>query len=417
MNKNKNKQAKSKKTSHPPPTQRSKKSTPFSDAGAIVGSKLGTMFNAPYLKGVGKWLGNGIGQIFGSGDYDIMGTQPKYNVLMNGNQVPKFEAGNGTNVVCHREYIGDITGATAFTNRSYPLNPGMVAAFPWLSTVAQNYQQYRFHGIIFEFRPLITDYVTSGAPGVVIMATNYNADDAAYTSRQQLENSEFAVSVKPTVGMIHGIECALGQNVLDRFFVRTGSLASNKDLNFTDLGNFQFASQSNPAQALGELWVSYCVEFFKPKLPIDIGGTVWSYFFERSSTAAGSSPLGTTVVSSRGNLPNAANTATTISFTGVVGNYYILNIFYSGTVAGNIVYPLIVGTNATFPSSQFSGGGNSSIYAPPVTTPVLVADQTLILQCTTASAVVLTFGVAGTLPTGTTGVQCNLTEWSSSAVN
>jgi hypothetical protein len=390
------------------------KRTPFSDAGAIVGSKLGTMFNAPYLKGVGKWLGSGIGQIFGSGDYTLMGGSPNYNVLMNGSQIPKFNTTTASNVVCHREYIGDIAGLAAFTNRSFPLNPGIAQTFPWLSTVAQNYQQYRFHGLIFEFRPLITDFVTSGAPGVVIMATNYNSDEVAYSTKQEMENSEYAVSVKPTLNLMHGIECAVEQTVLSKLYVRTGANPANLDLKFTDLGKFQFASQSNPVQNLGELWVSYCVEFFKPKLPNDVGGNVLSFFTERSGTIAASDPLGTTVVSSRGDFTSVA-TSKNLAFTAQPGNYYQLNTCYTGTVAGAVAYPIITLTNATPVSNMFAGAGGASLFAPTAGSPVLAANHDFVFRADDF-AVVINYGLGGTLPTGTTGCQITLTQWSSEAI-
>jgi len=194
-----------------------KPATPFGDAGAIAGNALGQMFNMPFLKGAGRFLGSGIGSIFGSGDYTLTGAVPEYNVLTNSKQIPQFSTSHATNLVCHREYLGDITGTTTFSNRSYPLNPGNSKTFPWLSTIAQNYQQYKIHGIIFEFRPLITDFVTAGSPGVVVMATNYNANAAPYDTKQEMENSEFAVSVKPTNALIHGVECAKGETVLINF--------------------------------------------------------------------------------------------------------------------------------------------------------------------------------------------------------
>jgi hypothetical protein len=267
-----------------------KKVTPFSDVGAIVGSKLGSLLAMPYLKGVGKWLGSGIGQVFGSGDYQVVGAEPTYNVLMN-SQIPKFSTTRQTNVICHREYLGDILGTAGFNNTAYPLNPGVSKTFPWLSVIAQNYQQYKFHGVIFEFRPLITDFVTNGAPGVVIMATNYNADAVIYNTKQEMENSEYAVSVKPTRELLHGIECDSNQTTISELYVRTGAPPAGQDLRLYDLGNFQFATQVNPIQNLGELWVSYCVEFFKPILPTDVGGNVLSAFTTRT-TITNPTPFG-----------------------------------------------------------------------------------------------------------------------------
>jgi hypothetical protein len=311
------------------------KPTPFSDAGAIVGSRLGTVLNLPYLKGVGKWLGSGIGQIFGSGDYQVVGAMPSYNVMMN-DQIPKFSTTRQTNVICHREYLGDILGTAGFNNTLYPLNPGMSKTFPWLSTIAQCYQQYRFHGIIFEFRPLITDFVTNGAPGVVVMATNYNADSVPYTTKQEMENSEYAVSVKPTRELVHGIECDISQTTIPQLYVRTGQPPVGQDLRLYDIGSFQFATQVNPVQNLGELWVSYCVEFFKPLLPADVGGNVLSAISNRTGVAL-ATPLGSTQSGFFGDLDLTITNGATASWTGQPGNLYVIVLAYStgaATVTG-----------------------------------------------------------------------------------
>lgn len=308
-----------------------KKATPFADAGAITGQRLGSMFNLPMLKGVGRWLGSGIGTILGSGDYSVVGAAPAYNVLSNGNQIPKFASTKQTNIVCHREYLGDIFGTAGFNNTSYPLNPGMAVTFPWLSSIAQNYQQYKFHGIIFEFRPLITDFVTNGAPGVVIMATNYNADVPIYTTKQEMENSEYAVSVKPTRDLMHGVECATTQTVLSELYIRSGAVTSGQDLRLYDLGNFQFATQANPIQDLGELWVSYCVEFFKPVLPSDVGGNVLSAETNRFNANI-ANPFGTTVSGFFGPL-DLTVTTDTLTWTGQPGNHYLVAIVWTGAAA------------------------------------------------------------------------------------
>jgi hypothetical protein len=347
---NKNRNRRRVVVNNQPKQKKANKPTPFSDAGAIVGSRLGTMFNAPYLKGVGKWLGSGIGQIFGSGDYQMVGATPGYNVLCNGNQIPKFSTTKQTNIVCHREYLGDIAGTAGFSNTAYPLNPGMPNTFPWLATIAQNYQEYKFHGVIFEFRPLITDFVTNGAPGVVVMATNYNADALPYTTKQEMENSEYAVSVKPTRELIHGVECDTVQTVLPQLYVRSGAPPAGQDLRLYDLGNFQFATQTNPVQNLGELWVSYCVEFFKPILPTDVGGNVLGTLTNRS-TFTGASPLGTIQLDISGDL-GATFGPGSIAWNSQPGNLYIVTINWFATTPVAIVYPGItlvgLGTNLVF---------------------------------------------------------------------
>jgi hypothetical protein len=272
-----------------------------------------------------------------------------------------------------------------------------------LSSIADNYQEYKFHGIIFEFRPLITDFVTGGAPGVVVMATNYNADLPVYTTKQIMENSEYAVSVKPTNALIHGVECSPTQTDPSIKYVRNGALATGQDLKNYDWGNFQFATQSNPIQNLGELWVSYCVEFYKPILTSTSGpsATVLSYHNSRTTTNAGSAPLGTIQVSTSGAL-TASVSSTALTFTGVAAQKYYVNVSWSGTTSVTIVPPVVTFTNAT--ANMFFRTGNDNYVTSPANPSATVtrSDYQAIITATAAGNVVVTFGVAGTLPTGTT---------------
>jgi hypothetical protein len=400
-----------KATVQPP---KKKKNKPFATVGQTLGTAVGSMFGSSAIGGgVGRWLGKGIGSIFGSGDYEMVGQNPSYNVLTNGSQIPKFSTTRATNIVCHREFLGDITGTTAFTNRKFPLNPGSTITFPWLSTIAQNYQQYRIHGIIFEFRPLITDFVTGGAPGVVVMATNYNADEPIYTTKQAMENSEYAVSVKPTRDLIHGVECAPGQTVLSELYVRPGGIASNLDLKFTDLGNFQFATQGNPNQILGELWCSYNIEFFKPLLPNDVGGNIQSQSLTRSGIAGGA-PYGTIGVSNSGDLADfVVMNVTNFSFTGQPGNYYLLTFSWFGTVAtvANATYPIISYTNAV-PIDKFFNNTSSNTVAPLNGATTTAMSLNILIMCTssTPATIVATSSGGGIFPSGTTTLSMLITQ-------
>ncbi len=389
--------------------------TPFRTTGGIIGNKLGGMFgNAAFGKQAGKWLGTGIGSIFGSGDYSLAGSMPSYNVLCNGAQIPQFDTTRQTNIVCHREYLGDITGTTGFNLTGYALNPGLSSTFPWLSTIAANYQEYRFHGVIFEFRPLITDFVTSGAPGVVVMATNYNADAALYTSKQEMENSEFAVSVKPTVDLIHGIECAVGQTALPHRYVRTGAPDSGEDLRLYDWGNFQFATQANPTQNLGELWVSYCVEFFKPILPnptTSLRSGV-AGFMSRSGVSD-ASPLGTASLQLTGNLALTV-AATTITFTANPQEVYMITFQYVAGSGNNISNFTVTPSGATTLSPWTNTSGNIDavqVYRNTIGSTAGVFSASYMIRCSSTTgpqAVILTVAITGV--TSTTYLDCVVSE-------
>lgn len=321
------------------------KPTPFRDAGKIVGKSAAQFFGIPGFKDIGSLVGSGIGRIFGSGDYTMTGPTPSVNVLMG--QIPKFSSTKATNIVCHREYIGDITGTSAFTNTSYPLNPGISTTFPWLSQIASNYSQYRFHGVVFEFRPLITDYVTSGAPGVVIMSTNYNADDAAYTTKREMENSEFAVSIKPTNNLLHMIECDPAQTSMSEQYTRQSSTLGIQDKKTYDLGTFQFATQGNPVQLLGELWVTYCVEFFKPEIPTLPVGPVASVHYSGYDASTLVTGFGTQLAVKTAGSVTATISATSFSVTGLQAStrYWFSHSCVTGAaISASPVYTVVDGT-------------------------------------------------------------------------
>lgn len=343
-------------------TSKKPKQKPFSAAGAIVGKSVGSMFgNANVGSKIGKWLGTGIGSIFGSGDYTLMGPQPSYNVMTNSTQIPQFSQTRQSTQVCHREYLGDIQGTAGFNNAMYSLNPGIATTFPWLATVAQNYQEYKFHGLIFEFRPLITDFVTSGAPGVVVMATNYNADSPIYTTKQEMENSEFAVSVKPTNALIHGVECKINETILPHRYVRSGAVPLGQDLRLYDYGNFQFATQANPVQDLGELWVSYCVEFLKPQLPVDVGGNVNSNHTFRTLVSGVVSPLGSLPQTNLGSLA-LTTTPISVSWASQPQQQYLVNFLWTFSSAA-FTAPGFSGTGFSF-QQYFSGDASTNVIAP-----------------------------------------------------
>jgi len=351
--KNKTKQKKQVSLATPKPK---KKATPFADAGDIVGKQLAGMFNMPFLRSASRFLGSGIGHIFGSGDYQMVGPTPEYNVLTNDRQIPKFDSSDRTNIVCHREYLGTITGTSAFTNRGFRLNPGDDKTFPWLSTIATSFQEYKFHGLIFEFRSLLTDYVPNGTPGVTIMATNYNSARPLYSSKVAMENSEYAVSTKPTVNMVHAVECKPSETVLDKLYVRD-SQPTTEDAKFYDLGLTQLATQGNPASTIGELWVSYCVEFFKPKLSDDIVGDVRSAFLTRDTITA-LQPLGANLVGSAGDL-SVSSGPTGLRWAALPGASYQVTI---GWLGGTATAPTV--NTFTNCSAYFSSTGSVTTTSP-----------------------------------------------------
>lgn len=321
---------------------RYKGKTPFADVGRHLGSYFG-------YGDIGSALGHGIGRILGSGDY-VTGPMVKSNVLVNSTEVPEFGTQGRANMIYHREYLGDlITSATpgAFKRQSFTINPGLNTTFPWLSTIAQNYEQYKVHGMVFYFKTTSGESVasTNTALGTVIMATDYNVNAAPYASKTEMENSQFAQSFKPSISAMHGIECAPSELPLKNYYVRTGDVAASDSIKWYDLANFQIATQGFQAASvnIGEIWVTYLIEFFKPQIPRSIGGTIGTERIVRSSTT-NVAPLGLIGVSMTGNL-DVSVTSTSVTVRGVAPlQLYRLDLMWVCTSAVAWTAPVIAFT-------------------------------------------------------------------------
>lgn len=225
---------------------------------------------------------NLVRSVSGSGAYRTKTNSLISRWVDNGPPMIKNVSYDGGGVcISNREYIGDInSGAgtpTAFTNQVYALNPGIAETFPWLSQIAANFDQYRFKGIIFEYKTLSVDALSSTTVNVgsVILSTDYNVYHDPFTDKVHMENNQFASSGKPSHSIIHPIECAARETPVDKLYVRVNQQTGQSDKRLYDLGNFQIATVGLPAPAnsIGELWVSYDVELFKPTMP-DIGSPI-----------------------------------------------------------------------------------------------------------------------------------------------
>jgi len=232
----------------------------FSAAGGMIGGPIGAA------------IGGGISTITGYGDYYVKSnTIASYGKALEAStEVPSF-SGDDRNVrIRHRECIGTIASPATpalFTNKTYRVNPGNNLTFPWLAGIAANYQQYKFHGLVFFFKSETSEYSATTAMGKVILATNYNVLDPAYSSAIEMQNSQFAVADKPSRSIMHALECDPGQSAYKLYYTadaNSGVTPTN------DFANFQIATDALVAAStagLGTLWVTYDVELMKPIIP------------------------------------------------------------------------------------------------------------------------------------------------------
>ena len=237
------------------------------------------------------------GGIVGSGAY---GTGPSHSAFVGQgsgfvtkDQVPRMHGGGDSVRIKHREYIGDISSTTGFQNRVYTCNPGLPATFPWLASIAANFEQYKFLGLAFEFVSTSADALnsTNTALGELIMTAEYNVTAPEYANLQQALNAMWSVSTKPSCNALAPVECSGAQNPLDIFYVRTGAVPAGQDARFFDLANMQIITNGSQAAAVvGQMWVTYDVMLMKPQLIVPYGDALESASYTLAGMT-GAAPL------------------------------------------------------------------------------------------------------------------------------
>jgi uncharacterized protein YcfJ len=370
--------------------------------GGIAGGAAGTALNAGIIgprtvhaATVGGALGGGIGteignSIFGRGAYTVArNTIVKTGmVLGEGTEVPSFVDSNRFTRITHREFIQDIVvpgTPTTFTNTTFVINPGNATLFPWLATIASCYQQYEIMGMVFMFKSTSTDFSTSGALGSVVLATNYDVLESPYASKVIMENSQYAVSAKPSLSQMHAIECdpRLTSNNVKYIRNPSSSTTTSQDARFYDHGLFELATVGLSATAgtvLGELWVTYDIKLLKPEIVnsaflltgqrISSGGTV------SKTNIFGTAPTGAGAI-------YATVAGNVITF--VRPGQFLLEFENGGTAPAD-PSEAAVGLTFSQPSSIVGAAAMANIYLVNVT----ATGQTLSLDYTSSTTITLT---------------------------
>lgn len=288
---------------------------------SAVGRALGSLVGQPDL---GEAATTSLAKFFGHGDYSV-----KTNSLIPNQSgripassvVPSFSSGKRGTRIIEREFIQDIYagslsgGSTLFTNTSFDINPTSLATFPWLSSIANLYDQWEPHGIVFEFVSTSSEFNgSSQALGTVVMATDYDVLDTSYTSKQEMENSDYSCSTRPSNNLMHGIECSPSERPTKLLYTSTAGPA-----NFSQLGHFQVATTgcSVAGVRLGELWVSYDITFYKKQM-IPTYTIATTPHLNLTGTAAASVPY----------LTGASNVTSSLI------TYDLNNIYFNNTSTG-----------------------------------------------------------------------------------
>jgi hypothetical protein len=365
----------------------------------------------------GKVIGEGVqslAKIFGLGKYSV-----ETNSLMApgalidmGDEVPKI-ANDGTGEVCmitREEYIGDLltpvgSTPTPFNIESFNINPSNPELFPWLSAVAENFEEYEFRGLIFTMKTMASDTSTALSLGTMFGATQYDINDPPFQNKQELLNYQYANSRKVSKSIMLPIECKPSNNVLTHLFVAPGNtVPTGADAKFYNMGVLNLGSLGCPAAntPIAEIWVSYDVALYKPKLTNggDLQTEILGAFYSSSTWTAAAPLLGFNLNPSPTN--NFAGTITlgnTINFPSLMreGNF-VITLYLIGTAAV-INRPTITLFNCTN-GTGFWQTNNLTVPANGTTSNVLFFAFSVNITAPGASVL---FNAGGTLPSAPTG--------------
>jgi len=280
---------------------------------------------------------------------------------------PMIQASRDSARIVHRELIASVVGSGAFTvQKSFSLNPGLAATFPWLSTQAQSWEAYRFNKLKF------CAYTRTGSatPGSLMLVPDYDAADAApatETIASSYEDVEEDVPWKD-------IECTLRPGSMHalgpRKFIRLGALPANQDVKTYDAGTLFVCTVDGSAVNWSKLWVEYDVTLFTPQLPPSGAGVLASDHrvgtlnvtannFANPVVQAGSTPLFTIA----GNV-----------LTFVTAGEFLITDYQSAGVSTTFADSPTLGAGAalvvTYQGVGYSPGGVTNLVSALITSPV-----------------------------------------------
>lgn len=186
---------------------------------------------------------------------------------------PRFSGRNELGVtVTHRELVGTVTnaGVTGFAltaeSSAYPgydLSPGCGTLFPWLSTIARNFEKYQFKNLKFEF----IASSPSTYSGRFYAAIDYDWNDPIATSKASLMCNRTCVEGSLWEPLTLSADVKAMHDDIPFKYVMTGTRVEAEPR--TTFGGFMMcAFDTSTTNVVFDLWVSYTVELRTPQLPV-----------------------------------------------------------------------------------------------------------------------------------------------------
>lgn len=320
--------------------------------GGLGGSMAGGLLGHPAAGGtLGTQLGASLSKWLGSGDYTVRANSIIDRTARGSDSIPNMHKDGQTITVRHKEYLGPVRGNTGFAVQyELNLNPGLERAFPWLSRIAGNFQQYVFKGVVFHYVPTSGHAIngTNPALGSVMLQTSYRSNDSSPVSKVEMMNEYWACEASPTEAFCHPIECDPREGPFQCQYVRTGDVPAGDNTLLYDLGRTVVAVSGQQANdnVLGDLWVTYEVELRKPVVASNVTSPDnWALSTHSTNISATTSWFGD-VHTSSGTLP-ATYQGNTLTFPPGVTGTYLVSVYMIGAITAADFTGNPVLTNAT----------------------------------------------------------------------
>ena len=366
--------------------------------GTLGGGKVGAYLGNPAAgAATGHSLAAAISRWLGSGDYTIQ-SNSLARQSPNG-MIPAMHNNSQSVVVRHREFLSEVISSTAFTvQQQLPINPGISTTFPWLSSIAAQYEEYRIKGMVYHYVPTSGMAVSSTNPalGSVMLQTTYRANAVAPTSKMEMMNEYWASESIPSDSFCHPIECNPRENPFNVHYVRTGAVPAGDSPLLYDYGKTFLAVTGNPANGnvLGEVWISYEIELRKPVLT-GINDLALSSFTSTATATLDSSHMFGTNMSTLGNTMAAPITFTNGAATGSIN-------FAPGNMGTFLICYWATGGSTNVQFFNVTGSGSSALVGP------FNGSASINLVNTASTSGACLVAVTITNPTVTTSVNYNV---------
>lgn len=182
---------------------------------------------------------------------------------------PKFSLGkDGSMILSHCELINSVTTVNTNDDKNgfniigFPVNAGLKATFPFLSSLAQNYKSYEFEQLSFTFIAR-GNYTRDGA---IMFYAEYDPDTQPPENRIEFLNRSNAVEAQVFKNTTYSLK-KKDMSKEKSHYVRLGKIDEKSDLKLYDCANLFFAYEGTPKNTLiGDIFVNYTVRLVTPTL-------------------------------------------------------------------------------------------------------------------------------------------------------